>query len=539
MSMIPEETTQEPISLSLAPFTGTWTAAEAAHLLRRTLFGPTFQQIQQSVADGMNTTVNALLQLPVTAPPLTAHPDEQIAAFGTTWINSPYPSSGGDPTVQARKISLIARQMERINTVNLSIQEKMCLFWSNHFGVNFDSEGRALYQLHEIYRANALGNFKQLVKDVTINPAMLDFLNGGSNNQFSPNENFSRELLELFSVGKGAQLGVGDYSTYTELDIQEGAKILTGWTNWEMYSDVNLTAESEFNAGLHDSSTKTLSAYFGNTAIPDAGANEYANYIDVLFQQPNMAKFICSKIYRWFVNYDLTPTVEATVISDMATTLESNNWSIIAVMDELLKSEHFYDISVRGAIIKNPVEYIFSFMKPSLSVPSYDLATNYELYLNAHWSCENLGMSVFAPPSVGGWTAYYQVPSFSKLWANSFFIKRRFEYSAWLTLYGGYDVGGNKWNVDALTFLGTLSNPNSAVAVIDDFETLFSPKPLTAATKLMLKTILTNGLPDFEWSVQYTDYINNPGNLTYSEPVKQRIQFVLTRFTQLPQFHII
>lgn len=537
--MIPEETIIEPVSLSLAPYTGTWTKAEAAHLLRRTLFGPTFPQIQQAITDGMVATVDNLLQLPTTSAPLTFHPDEAIAAFGTTWINSPYPSSNAGPSNNARKISLAARTMERINTVNFSIQEKMCLFWANHFGVNFDSESRALYQLHELYRANGLGNFKQLVKDVTINPAMLDFLNGNSNNQYSPNENYSRELLELFTVGKGPQVGPGDYSTYTETDIFEGAKVLTGWTNWEMYSDVNPTAISTFMPGLHDTSTKTLSSYFGNASIPDAGANEYSNYIDIIFQQPNMAKFICRKLYRWFVNYDLTPTVESTVISDMATTLESNNWSILAVMDELLKSEHFYDVAIRGAIIKNPVEFIFSFMKASMSEPTYDLATNYELYLNAYWSCENLGMGIFSPPSVGGWTAYYQVPSFSKLWANSFYIKRRFEYSAWLTLYGGYNVGGNQWNVKALNLLDSLSNPGNAVAVIDDLETLFSPKPLSAATKIGLKAILTNGLPDFEWTVQYTDYINNPGNTTFSDPVRQRVEFVLVRFTQLPQFHII
>ena len=530
----------EPISLSLTPYTGVWTVEQASHLLRRTLFGATFQQIQQAVTDGMNASVAQLLVLPTTNPPLTVSPQETVAPFGTTWVNSLYPSSGSIPAVEAARVnSLASWVMERLNQPTISIQEKMQLFWVNHFGVENTNDPKVMYQLNELVRANCLGDFKQLVKDVSINPMMLIFLNGASNNQFSPNENYSRELLELFTVGKGEQVATGDYSTYTETDIAAGAKILTGWNVQDLYSTTVTNPSSVFNTPLHDTSSKTLSGYFGNSVVTDAGATEYSNYIDIIFQQPNMAKHICRKIYRWFVNYDLTPTVEATVISDMATTLAANNFSVLTVMNELLKSEHFYDVSVRGAIIKNPLEYMYSILNSTQSKPSFDLVTNYTMYLNIYDFCALIGMDYLRPPSVGGWTSYYQAPSYSKLWANSSLIKLRFEVAAYLTVTPGLEINGNFFKVDALTFLNGLSIPSDAPQVIDDIITVFTPKGVSASQKAILKTILTNGQPDFEWTIQYNDYLADPSNPVVSTPVRQRVEFVLYSAFQMPEAQTI
>lgn len=537
--MIPDQSVEPPVSLSLTPYTGTWTKVQAAHLLRRTLFGPTFEQIQQAVADGMDATVAQLLTIPATAPPLAFLPDETIAAFGTTWVNSVYPSSNPSNVDNARRYSLGGWIMQRLNQPTLSIQEKMCLFWDNHFGVEGTFDARAIYNLHELYRANCLGNFKQLVKDVTVDPNMLIFLNGASNNQFAPNENYSRELLELFTVGKGLQVGPGDYSNYTESDIAEGAKILTGWTVDGMLSDTLTSPTAVYYPILHDATVKTLSGYFGNATISNADNLEYANYIDVIFQQPGMAKFICRKLYRWFVNYDLTQDVEDNVIADMATTLETNNFDILPVMDQLLKSEHFYDVSMLGTIIKNPLECIFSMLNSTHSQANFDLATNYQMYVEIYNFASVLGMEYFRPPSVGGWTSYYQAPSYTRLWANSSYIKLRFDVGAFLTVFTGIQINGEFFKVNALTFLDGLSLPSDAPQVIDDIVDVFCPKGLSAADKLVLKALLTNGLPDFEWTLQYNEYLANPGNVTYSDPVRQRVEYVLYRLFQMPQFQTI
>lgn len=529
----------QPVSLSLTPYSGPWTVSEAAHLLRRTLFGATYAQIQTAVTNGMNATVASLMTQPAQTFPLTHSTDEAVAAFGTTWVNSLYPASNQNPTDNARRASGTAWIMERCNQPDMSIQEKMCLFWANHFGVDANSEAKAVYQYLEILRTSCLGDFRQMIKDITVNPLMLIFLNGASNNQFSPNENYSRELLELYTVGKGAQVGPGDYSTYTEADIAEGAKILTGYLVDNVYSSTVQGPTSTFTPILHDTSTKTMSAYFGNATVVDQGAGEVDAYIDIIFNHPEIAKHICRKIYRWFVNYDLTPTVESTVINDMATTLVSNNFMILPVMEELLKSEHFYDISVRGAIIKNPIECVFSMINTTSSVPNFDLNTDYQMYLNVYYGASTLGMDYFTPPSVGGWTAYYQTPSYSKLWANSSYIKLRFDIGAYLTVTPGIPVNSNFFKLDCLTFLNGLSVPSDPVQVILDMATVFTPKGLSATTRTMLKSILCNGQPDFEWTLQYNDYLADPGNTTLSTPVRQRVEFTLYRLFQLPEFQTI
>jgi hypothetical protein len=540
--MRPDETIEVPISLSLAPYTGPWTKEEAAHLLRRTLFGPTLLKINNTVNNGMESSVNQLITIPNYSPPLCYDPVDTIASLGNTWVNSLYPS---DPielqqVENARRNSLGSWKIQLINNEDYSIHQKMCLFWQNHFAVSAAFDSRATYDYHELISANAFGNFKQLVKDMTINPSMLVFLNGAQNNRFSPNENFAREILELYTLGKGPQIGEGDYSNYTEADVQAGAKIFTGWTIQNFLSDTITESSSYFDPFLHDTSDKTLSGYFGNQVVTNADENEYSNYIDIIFQHPQTAKHICRKLYRWFVNYDLSSDVENTIISEMADILTTNNFEILPVLSALLKSEHFYDMSVRGAIIKNPIEYTFSILNSTNSTSiNLDININYRLYLNCYWTCEALGMSYFLPPSVGGWTAYYQAPNFTKLWINSSYIKLRFDLASYLTLWGGINVEGNRFPVDHFGFLNALSVPSDAPQVIEDMVTVFCPKGLSSEKKIILKSILTNGLPDFEWTLQYNEYLADPTNTAVSDPVKLRVALTLDQLFKYPEFQTI
>ncbi|MFN5878174.1 MAG: DUF1800 family protein, partial [Flavobacteriales bacterium] len=324
--MKPEQPVEQPLSLNMNPYSGTWDKAAAAHLLRRTMFGATNQQILQAVSNGMDATVASLLQIPPVDLPLTYDPNEGIATIGTTWINSVYPTdaSGSLATETARVKSLGAWMMKRLNAQTLSIAEKMCLFWQNHFAATATSDSRATYMYHMLIRNHALGNFKQLIKDMTIDPTMLIFLNGATNFNFSPNENYARELLELYTVGKGPQISLGDYTNYTEQDVAAGAKILTGWTVLGLRSDSIATPYVQFFPTAHENSDKTLSYHFNNTVIPNADENEYANYIDVIFQQDAVAYFISKEIYRYFVNYDLTSDVTTNVIPVMAQTFIDN-----------------------------------------------------------------------------------------------------------------------------------------------------------------------------------------------------------------------
>ena len=538
---MPENSELEPISHSLTPYTGTWSKTTAMHLLRRTMFGPTKQQIDNAVTNGMAATIAQLLQIPVVGEPLAYDPDETVVPFGTSWVNSVYPASATQAAAvdTARAKSLGVWLMGNINNEGVCIAEKMCLFWQNHFAAPFSQDQRAGYNYFMLIRQHALGNFKQFVKDMTIEPNMLIFLNGASNTLYSPNENYARELLELFTIGKGAQIGPGDYSNYTEGDVAAGAKILTGYTVDGLRSNTMTEPISFFFPLFHDNTTKTLSYHFGGQTVANAGANEYANYIDIIFNQPQVANYICTKIYRYFVNHDLTPTVLNTVIPDMAATLISNNFTILPVMQELLGSQHFYDAALRGSILKSPLEMLFSMFNTTGTVLNYPLATQSDMYLTLYFYGENLGQGYGNPISVAGWTAYYQAPSFYKLWLNSTHLRTRFGIAYLFTIFTGVEVNGEFLKLNVLPFLDGLSDPSIASAVIDDVCELFFPKPVSAAKKLTLKYMLLNGQPDFEWTIQYNEYIANPGDVNFSQPVKYRLELVLFQLFQMPEFQTI
>lgn len=539
--MIPTNDVLNPVSLSLNPYTGPWTKDEAAHLLRRCLFGPKLEQINQVVTNGMSLSVDELLTNPIFTQPLAFLPEETITPFGNTWVNQLYPS---DTTLaqyheNARRDSLGAWLVERINKEGFSIHEKMCLFWHNHFANQVSPDSRANYTYFQLIQNQALGNFKQLVKDMTTNPCMLIFLNGYQNTKFSPNENYARELLELFTIGKGPQIAEGDYTNYTEEDVQQCAKILTGWTIDGFLSSTNTVTSGLFDSNLHDLTDKQLTEKFGSAIISNNGANEHSDLIDVIFLQSATATFLCQKLYRWFVNYELTDIVNETVVSEMATSLIANNFEVLPVLSQLLKSEHFYDLSLRGTIIKNPIEVIFSMLNSTLSFPPNDLNTRYRMYLQCGNIAGAMGMNGLIPPSVGGWPAYYQTPNFSKLWVNSSYIKLRFDFASYICLFGGIDVDGFKFQVNHLDFLNSLTDPYDPNQIIDDFVLLFCPKGLVPDKKNYLKTILLNGLPDFEWPIQYSEYMADPNNPAVSDPIKQRIALTLDQLFKQPEFQTI
>ena len=523
----------------MTPYTGPWTSAQAAHLLRRCTFGATFTDIQAAVQNGLNATLSTLFSSSITDQPLAFDSAEQIVAQGQTWINAVYPldSAANQQTESARMKSLGAWLAKNLNQESLSLNEKMLFFWQNHFGVTSSGDARAMYQYLNLLRQHALGNVQQLVKEVSIDPCMLLFLNGATNSVFAPNENYARELLELFTVGKGGQLAAGDYSTFTEQDVAAGAKIFTGYVVQGVRSATQTQVTSQYLPLLHDNTNKTLSYHFANQTISAGGATEYASYIDVIFNQADTANYICRKLYRYFVNADITTWVEQNIISDMTQTFISNNFEVAPVLYELLSSSHFYDLSVRGAIIRSPFETICAMLNTSSTSANFDLQSTYQIYLSMYGLADQMGQGYLAPPSVAGWTAYYQAPAFYRLWINSTYIKKRFDVVNLLTS-NNYNVNGNIFKIKVLDFLNGLSMPSSAPQVVDDLCLVLFPKEIPVADKLAIKAVLTGGLPDFEWTLQYNEYLAAPTNPVFYTPVELRMQAVLNIMFKMPQFHV-
>ena len=410
---------------SLAPYTGSFGFTEAAHLLRRTTFGPTKERINAAVDAGLENTLAQTFQAqPLPDPPVIYYTAGTLGdpnvPVGETWVNTHLPILDNGPNRFSRKASLHAWTFGLALNEGTSIREKLSLFWHNHFVTADINDPKFPYHYYSKLRENALGNFRELTKIITIDPAMLRYLNGNQNTGFAPNENYARELLELFTIGKGPQVAPGDYTTFTEDDVIACAKILTGWRDRGHNSiDPNQNIDSEYVQFRHDTSDKQLSHRFDNQIITNNDAEEYKDLIDVIFTKDEVAKNICRKLYRWFVYYVIDEQIEMDVIEPMAQIMIDSNYEIEPALDALFRSEHFFDMLNFGPMIKNPFDFLISALKVNKVPILTSLSGSYNTWYRAGQVLELLDMPMLTPPTVAGYAAYYQEPGYYRVWINS------------------------------------------------------------------------------------------------------------------------
>ena len=531
-----------PPNGGLAQYAGAWTENEVIHLLKRTLFGAKRADInyfkvlsfQQAVDEILNPTA-PLPDPPVkeyTTPANATNPDTNIA-LGSAWVLDP----NTDGTVNFYRVASFKKWwMGVMVNQDRSIREKMTLFWHNHFATETSTVSNAQYVFkhHLLLRTYALGNFKALTRAVTIDPAMLVYLNGERNTNKAPDENYGRELQELFCCGKGTD------SQYTESDVKAAAQVLTGWKNDAA------SISSSFVASRHDTTNKQFSAFYNNTLIQGktgatAGDQELDALLDMIFATQEVAKYICRRLYRWFVYYDIDSTVESTIIAPLADILRTNNYEIKPVLNILLKSEHFFDVLARGCQIKSPVDLVVSMCREFNVAfqPASDFVSNYGLYNYLVSSVSNMQQSIGDPPDVSGWKAYYQAPQFYEIWINSDTLPKRNQFTDTM-VQSGYTFNGKKIMVDGAEFAKTLSNPGNPNLLIDDILKIIFRIDLLAATKTQLKTdILLGGQSsDYYWTDAWNLFISSPANTANTTTVKNRIRDLIKYFMDLSEYQL-
>ena len=227
-----------------------------------------------------------------------------------------------------RVIEINVEWLERMGSPDSpALLERMSLFWHGHFACRTTNGALAANQLNTI-RTHALGNFRDLVLAIAKDPSMIRYLNNQQNRKQKPNENFARELMELFTIGRG---------NYTEQDIKEAARAFTGWSS-------NLAGAYVFRPGQHDFGTKT---FFGKT-----GRFNGEDIIDLILERRETAHFIATKVFRYFVHEQ----VNEARVQELADTFYEANYDISTLMRSLFESEWFYDTAYIGAKIKSPTE---------------------------------------------------------------------------------------------------------------------------------------------------------------------------------------
>jgi uncharacterized protein (DUF1800 family) len=515
-------------------YTGVWGEKQKTHLLRRTLFGVTQDKFDQINTMTLSQAVDALVDAPSVNPLPPVNYYESFFAdpagipLGDTWVNAPY-----DPVGTAnyyRFLSLQAWWVQNIIDQGLNIEEKMILFWHNHFATIYNDvgESRFLYKYLDLLRKHATGNFKTFVKEMTKDGMMLIFLNGLYNNKSAPDENYARELQELFTLGK-------ENSSYTEDDVKQAAKVLTGHRT--SYYDTNYS----FDASAHDESNKQFSSFYGSRVIQGRagadGENELDDLLDMIFtKKVIIATYICKKLYRFFVHYSVHPTIENELIGGLAYTFMSNNWEIKPVLKQLLKSTHFFDMNSTDCLIKNPMDYYIGLVKTSyVKMPDKsDILHNHQANIMVYYILYNLAMEPANPPSVAGWAAYHQTPQFHQIWINSNTLPNRLLYTDYLfTDYGVYASADVQFKSDVIEFAKQCSLPSDPNVLINFFIMRLLSFGLSVNSMANLKTILLGGLPnDFYWSNAWVNYITFPDNQLYEGVVRSRLQNLLTQLAR-------
>ena len=525
----------------LSPFSGEWTVQHASHLLRRTCFGPTQQEIRQAVGDGLTITVQKLFETYDYPDPPINHSSniDPFVPIGSTWIDAPYVQ--GQNLRGYRTQSLYAWTVKTLMDGGMHIREKMTLFWHNHFATEIlvVNDPKFQYRYLQLLRENATGNFRELTKKITVDLTMLRYLNGNQNTKNNPNENYARELLELFTIGKGPQAGPGDYTNYTEDDVLAIAKVLTGWRDRGYNTnDPEQLVFVEFRQTQHNTEAKVLSHRFNHITIPNLNENEYAYLIDRIFEKAACALFIARKLYRWFVHYDITPDIEELIIQPLADIIVAHDYEIEEALKVLLSSEHFYESCHRGAMIKHPIDYMVSMLRQSGWYAPGNLNTQYRYFNLIHNNCVTLQMAYYNPPGVSGWKAWYQEPTWYQSWINSVTLPVRANIAS-LLIFSGLQVGNNPGSkIPVLAWLVTLSEPQLADSVIDGLAFQLFAHPLSAEKKNYLKEVLIPGLPDYEWTIEYLDYQNDPENEELEDAISNKLRNLIVTMMHMPEYQL-
>lgn len=472
---------------TLAPYVDSagmpWNRQRAQHLYRRLGFGANEATITAAVQLSPGDLVDQLID-EVTNTANLPQP---------TWYNwtiGDYTDFGTESTNQ-----LIEYANGWIDSMLANgPKERLTLFWHNHFVARFEDYfcPSWMYEYHQLLQTYALGNFRDFVYEMGKNPAMLVFLNGVQNTRFEPNENYARELYELFTLGQD--------NGYTQQDIVETARALTGWNGFSV-----ACAPIGFVDALHDTGNKTIFGQTGNWG--------YDEVHEILFTEraQEVSEHICRKIYAEFVH----PEVDEDIVAGLATTFRDNDWELIPVFRQLFKSERFFDEYVMGTRIKSPLDLMLSTViegdfENTLDVRNYILYAGYQL---------NQGL--FNPIDVAGWPG-------DRDWVNTNTITGRWQASDFF-IFTTYQ--GSPETLVSLAQALTADNANDPALVTQAIVDYLVPNGLSTPEAYDAATAV------FKWEVPQNYYDNGEWNLFWDTAPAQ-VGLLMQHISRLPEFQL-
>ena len=476
---------------SITPYipsdTNPWDIQKVKHVYRRLDYGATDATLNISVLSTPSELIDTLIQEAIDKP----NPPQPEWGFWN--INNYSDFENQNPAQINEWYSLTS-----IAFFNGNLKDRLAFFWYNHFVTQIETYSYApyLYQYWDLMHTHALGNFKDFVRVVGESSAMLLFLNGFENTNNSPNENYARELYELFTLGEN--------NGYTQMDIEETSRALTGYNHFGNGVPGNPIT---FNNSTFDDSVKII--------FEQEGPWGYDDVIDILFEQKAdlIAPFICEKLYNFFVS----PDTNQGIVDAMASTFLANDFEIEPVLEQLFKSEHFYDIDAIGHVIKSPYDLTTTFIR-EIGFP-YDNTDNqvsdFIVYLNGL-----IGQDIYQPPDVAGWQR-------NREWINSSTLAGRWE-GIRIALYHFWNLDQEQFREFAINLSGNSNDPAVITQSIIDF---FMSRSLHTSSDYDIATTI------FRWEIPDNYYDDGVWNLGW-ESAPYQVLLLMFHMSRMPEFQL-
>lgn len=563
---------------SLAKYNGVFGVKQKKHLLNRCLVG----YAERHLKDLDNLTLDQAIDLLFTRhdlgepvnnyyEDLSPHQYESIynntdVAPGEPFLSQSYVRNNNPDEISGReRHDAIASWMySSIYHQPTSIEWKLFLFLHNLTPVQDFGRHKTRYAYLKLVYEGGFRNYRDYIYDLTLDPTMLEYLNLQASQKDTPDENYAREVQELFTVGKRP------FADFTEEDVREAARLLVGW-----YFDWDQTMYTEgwepvigFNEYNHDTGDKQFSEFYNNTFISGrsgpGGREELDEFLDMIFATEKCAIYLSRRLYQFFVYPVVSDYAEEQIIKPLAEVMRNSNYSLAETLKVLLSSEYFFAEEFYNAMICSPPDFTFKVMK-GLSILEGDLVRwnentyvsyfeedldqfnqkfitpdtrSYFFFRHMGWRTNQLGMEIHNPPNVSGWPAFYQDPIYDLYWINSVTIKSRKEFTESMTRWGMWLEDGIHLRFNLESFINSFNNPYELDSIISQLADRFLGAEIPEEALLRIrKSVLGEELNENYWTQAVEDFLSRKDRNSYSTLYWRIEQFMFQLF-ELYEAHL-
>ncbi|MCC6460263.1 MAG: DUF1800 family protein [Saprospiraceae bacterium] len=543
---------------SLTPLAGTLGHRRAAHLLRRSSFRFTKAKVDELAGMTASAAATALM---VAQPLQMVQPVfDDTATTGVenkVWLIPPIDhASEPSDDITLRRYVMGWWVHEALHDPGLV--HKMSFFFHQYMIVTANAYWNThFFDYLSLMRWGATGNFKKLATKLVTDNCMLRYLNNQQNTANNPNENFAREFLELFTIGKGPQVGPGDYTHYTEEDIVLAAKVFTGFRvkqNRDVVDAETGIPRGDVFFGQHATGDKQFTERFQKTVIKGATNGpgmwkELSDFVDMVFAQPEVSRNFCRRLYHWFVSRNITAEIEEDIIEPLAATFRASNYEIKPVLQQLLQSQHFFDADdsdnaneIVGGMIKSPLELTLqtlSLFNIAIPSPTANPNIHYQQFYSANVIQRIFGLAglpLFFSSDVAGYPGFYQNPDYYRQWFNSSTIIARYKLPQQL-LTGKTQIGNGNPNASLRIKLdiapwvknsGFFSNPLDAYGLVQELLDYMLPEqPDNDRFNYFYITVFLDNLPASDWTYEWQNYLNTGSDAEVKIPLERLVTAIM------------